>query len=357
MTEFAAPAAAPPAALQVVSLPLETHLRAVLEAEAARWQAFDPRLGEPLAALRALVLGGGKRLRPAFCHWGAVAASGDPDHPALLDAGLALELLHAFALLHDDVMDDSATRRGARTTHLQFADLHVAQGLRGEARRFGEGMAVLLGDLAHALADRAMGGVTPAARQVWDELRVEVDIGQLLDLAATATGSTDEATARRIARCKSGGYTVERPLHLGAALVGGLEASGAALSAFGRPLGEAFQLRDDLLGAFGSTTRTGKPVGDDLREGKPTVLLAHAARAASAPQRKLLDRVGRPDLSASEVVALQELLIDTGARASVEADVSRLRSEALDALAAPELCAAARPALEELAVFVTDRDA
>lgn len=357
MTESAAPAAAPPAALQSVTGPLEAHLRAVLDAEAARWQAFDPRLDEPLAALQALVLGGGKRLRPAFCHWGAVAAGGDPDDAVLLDAGLALELLHAFALLHDDVMDDSDTRRGARTTHLRFADAHAARGLRGEARRYGEGMAVLLGDLAHALADRAMGGVVPAARRVWDELRVEVDIGQLLDLAATATGSTDEATARRIARCKSGGYTVERPLHLGAALAGGLDACGAALSAYGRPLGEAFQLRDDLLGVFGSTERTGKPVGDDLREGKPTVLLAYAARAATPAQRELLDRVGRPDLRGAEVTALQQLLIDTGARAAVEADVSRLRQEALVALEAPGLHLPALPALEELAMFVTDRDA
>jgi geranylgeranyl diphosphate synthase type I len=172
----------------------------------------------------------------------------------------------------------------------------------------------------------------------------------------TAGGSSDPAQAARIERYKSGKYTVERPLHLGAALAGRLGDLAPSLSAFGLPLGEAFQLRDDLLGVFGDATVTGKPVGDDLREGKLTPLVAVAAARADAEGARLLGRLGQPDLADTEVVALQTFLIECGARDEVEASIERLVDESLDALAAAAISDEARAALEELGTFVAWRD-
>ncbi len=278
------PRAAAPPSLTTIAARVDGRLRDLLDAEAARWRAVDPALVEPLEALRHLVDAGGKRLRPAFCYWGFVAAGGDPDDPQVVDVGAAFEMLHAFALVHDDVMDGSPTRRGAPTTHLAFADAHRAAGWRGEDRRFGEGAAILVGDMAHVYADVLLGDAPADAWAVWHELRLELDVGQYLDLLGTARADRDRDAARRIARYKSGKYTIERPLHVGAALAGRLGDLAGPLSAYGDPLGEAFQLRDDVLGAFGDPARTGKPVGQDLREGKPTPLLAAAAeRAAASP--------------------------------------------------------------------------
>ena len=227
------------------------------------------------------MLAGGKRLRPAFCHWGAVAAGGDGDDQLVVDAGAALELMHAFALFHDDVMDDAASRRGAPTTHVVFAGRHEAGNWAGEARRFGEGVAILVGDLAFVFADQLMTLAPPAAWAVWNELRIELNVGQLLDIVGSVRRDRSLAKAERICRYKSGKYTIERPLHLGAALVDpehGVDLFGV-LSDYGLPLGDAFQLRDDVMGAFGDPLRTGKPVGGDLVEGKPTPLLARAVAA------------------------------------------------------------------------------
>ena len=348
--------AAPPS-LRVIAEQVERRLAEVIDAEILRWEAFEPDLEAPLAALRSLVMGGAKRLRPAFCHWGHVAAGGDPDDPRLVDAGAALELLQAFALLHDDVMDGSAVRRGKRTAHLSFAERHSLEAWRGEGRRFGEGVAVLVGDLAHVYADRLLADAPLAAREVWSELRIELNIGQCLDVFGTARASTDLAAARRIARYKSGKYTVEPPLHLGAAFADRLDALSDSLSAYGDPLGEAFQLRDDLLGAFGDSARTGKPVGDDLREGKPTPLLAIAASRVDPQQQELMQRIGDPNLSDDDIAALQALLESTGARATVESDIDRLTAEAIAAIEAAAVEVTATDALVDLAHFIATRDA
>jgi geranylgeranyl diphosphate synthase type I len=345
-----------PAGLTAVAARVEARLAAFLDEERTRWSALDPELAAPLDALGRLVLGGGKRLRPAFCHWGYVAAGGDPSGAAVVDAGAALEFLQAFALIHDDVMDGSSTRRGARTVHLEFGARHAVDGWRGEARRFGEGVAILVGDLAHAYSDRMMAGSPPDAIAVWDELRIELNVGQYLDIVGTAQGDTDLALARRIARYKSGKYTVERPLHVGAALAGRYRELGRALSAYGDPLGEAFQLRDDVLGAFGDTARTGKPVGDDLREGKPTPLLAIATARSSVADDALLARIGAPDLGPDEVRALQRLLVETGALAEVEATIDALTNDAIAAIEQAPVAPDARAALVDLAAFVAWRE-
>jgi geranylgeranyl diphosphate synthase type I len=263
-------------------------MAALLDIEVQRWGTFDDNLKEPFAYLRDLVLSSGKRLRPAFCYWGYVGAGGDPRDQAPIDAGAALELLHTFALVHDDVMDDSHTRRGMETVHWAFRDRHAAAGWAGEGRRFGEGVAILIGNIAFVYADILLAGAPPAAIKVFGELRLEVNIGQYLDLLGTARRDASLELAERICQYKTGKYTIERPLHLGAALADRLDDLAPWYSAYGMPLGEAFQLRDDLLGVFGDSSLTGKPVGEDLREGKPTALYALARRRASGPAAELM---------------------------------------------------------------------
>src|SRR5215207_7014987 len=282
--------------LTVVAERVESRLHRLTERERRRWSAIDTDVADVFDTLATLLLAPAKRLRPAFCHWGFVGAGGDADDPLVADAGAAFELLHAFALFHDDVMDGSAARRGSRTCHLVYADRHKTGRWTGEARRFGEGVAILVGDLAFVYADELMRSAPPAAWDVWNELRLELNVGQYLDILGTARRERDRRVAARIARYKSAKYTVERPLHVGALLAAPERGSALlpALSGYGLPLGDAFQLRDDMLGAFGDERLTGKPVGDDLREGKPTPLLAIATARASARQREVLARVGRP---------------------------------------------------------------
>ncbi len=347
-------AEAPPS-LAVIAARVEDRIRAVLDDELARWAEVDAELIEPFEALRELVLAGGKRLRPAFCHWAFVGAGGELSDSMVVDAGAALELLHTFALIHDDIMDGSATRRAMDTIHVQFEARHALAGWRGEGRRFGEGVAILAGDLAFVYADRMLAGAPRAALDVFTELRIEVNVGQYLDLVGTARGRVPEDAARRICRFKSGKYTIERPLHLGAALAGRMPELGGALSAYGLPLGEAFQLRDDLLGVFGDQAVTGKPVGEDLREGKPTVLFAVAAEAVGGPGTAL-DRYGADDLTDDEIVALQEILVDTGAVKQLEAQIEALVGTAVAALDQSSLTDEATSALTELALYVAGRD-
>lgn len=347
-----------PSSLTVITARVEARLRTLLEHERARWMAVDEALGAPLDALTALVFSRGKRLRPAFCYWGFVGAGGDPDDPRIIEAGAAFELLHAFALVHDDVMDGSATRRGARTAHLVFSDHHEQGRWVGEARRFGEGVAILIGDLAFVYADQLLDGFTPEVLRLWHELRIELNIGQYLDLIGTARAERSRTGTERISRYKSGKYTVERPLHFGAMLAQPDRAAEllAPLSRYGLPLGDAFQLRDDILGAFGDERLTGKPVGDDLREGKPTPLLAIATARATGEERRRLSRVGAPDLSATDIAAIQAALVSTGARAELEGTIERLVAEAVAALGDIPLTETARQALAELAAYIGRRE-
>ena len=370
------PQTAPGALIGAAVDGLDDHLQAVLDREAERWAAVHGRLDEPLELLGGYVAAGGKRLRPTFFLCGYAAAGGDPRSPAALDAAAALELLHAFALLHDDVIDGSDRRRGRPAMHVALAAGHRHRRLNGDARRFGEGVAVLVGDLALTCAERLIGalclngpqpngpqpagpqltGVGPAAagaaaavRAVWDELRTELVMGEYLDVAVAAEGRATPGEALVVARYKSGAYTVERPLHLGAALAGRLDDLGPAFSAFGQPLGEAFQLRDDVLGVFGAEAVTGKPVGEDLREGKQTLLLGLARQMAGPADQPLLDRVGAPDLAPGEVAAIAALLDRCGARRAVEHQIERRYRAALEALAAAPLDGPARCRLGELA--------
>ena len=356
MAPTAARTAVFPAGLEPVADRVEARIDALLAAEQARWIAVDAALGDPIDALRAFVAAGGKRLRPAFCACGFVGAGGTVDDDAVIAAGAALELVHTFALVHDDIMDGSEIRRGRDAVHRDFARRHENGAWRGPARRFGDGMAILVGDFALVYADVLLRGAPAPAHEVFDELRVELCVGQSLDLVGTATARADTATARCIATYKSGKYTVERPLHLGAALAGRLPELAAPLSAVGLPMGEAFQLRDDVLGAFGEEAVTGKPVGDDLREGKPTPLVALATQRATGRDHDLLARLGAPDLTAADVADLQDLFVRTGALDDVEAAIDRLVVEARAALATAPVSDTARGWLDELAAYVAWRD-
>jgi len=347
----------PPSSLVDIARRVTERIDRILAIEETRWTAFDADLAAPVAEVRRLVGSGGKRLRPAFCHWGFVGAGGDPSSEASLDAGAALELLHAFALFHDDIMDGAKSRRGAAVTHEVFAESHRRGGSSGESRRFGEGIAILVGDLAFVYADRLLDHASPEAREIWHELRIELNVGQLLDIMGSASNDRRREKAERICRYKSGKYTIERPLHLGAMLAAPARREEVlpALSRYGLPLGDAFQMRDDVMGVFGDSTITGKPVGDDLREGKPTPLLAIAFERCDATQRAVLDRVGREALDDSDVARVQQVIVDCGALDDMERIIASLAEEAVTALDDVALVGEARERLEELARYVSER--
>jgi len=234
------------------------------------------------------LMAGGKRLRPAFCYWGWRGAGGDPAHDAAaMRASAALEFLQACALIHDDVMDGSDTRRGLPAVHRRFAGLHRTSEWLGSPEGFGVGAAILLGDLCLSWADQVLltagfpDHLVARGKAVYDVMRTELMAGQYLDLLEQARGGGSVERALTVVRYKSAKYTIERPLHLGAALAGADASVVSAFSGYGLPLGEAFQLRDDILGVFGDPQETGKPAGDDLREGKRTVLIAVAVERST----------------------------------------------------------------------------
>ena len=338
---------------------VDEALTTFLHERAASLAEVGAELDPVIAAATSLVLDGGKRLRPTFAYYGwRAAADASADDEALITAAASLELLHACALVHDDVMDSSATRRGKPSAHAAFADLHRRSGWHGDADNFGASAAILLGDLllswADALFDSAALG--PATRAVWDEMRQLVMAGQYLDVLVQARGEFSAQDALRVAMYKTSKYTVEGPLHFGAAAAGGSSATFAALSAYGIPLGEAFQLRDDVLGVFGDPLRTGKPTGDDLREGKRTLLVALAMAAADDAQAALLRaNLGVRDLDDATVVALANVIVATGALDQVEARIVARTTEARDALRTDAINEDARDALDALAVAATQR--
>ena len=342
-----------PEALTIPAGKVDERLAEVLEGYRTEWGELDPLFNETIDLLSNLVLAGGKRVRPAMAYWGFVAAAGDVDSPEIANLGAGLELLQAFALFHDDVMDGSPTRRGVPTAHVAAIAHHQNGDWGGEARRYGEAIAILAGDVSLVLSDVLLADVNADVRRLWNELRIEVNLGQFLDVVGTARGDVPLETAERIVEYKTARYTIVRPLQMGAALAGrnDLEES---LGRIGTPLGVAFQLRDDLLGAFGSPEVTGKPVGDDLREGKPTPLLARARASASKSQNKLLELVGT-NLTPDQIAAVQAIFIDTGAKDAIENQIEELTHESLDAIARTPLSGDANHHLAELATFLASR--
>jgi geranylgeranyl diphosphate synthase, type I len=337
-------------------------LAAFLHRQRARIEAIDAESLAPVAdAVESLVLGAGKRLRPAFAYWGYRGAGG-PDRDEIVAAVAALELVQASAIIHDDVMDGSDTRRGEPAVHRRFATVHRAAGWRGDADGFGTAAAILLGDLCLVWSDELLhsSGVDAAtlarARPVFDEMRTEVTLGQYLDVQTQAAAHSSTRRASLIARYKSGKYTIERPLLLGAALAGASAELAAAYSGYGLPLGEAFQLRDDVLGVFGDPAVTGKPAGDDLREGKRTYLVAAALEAVDEAGRAEIEaRLGDPALDAAGVARLRELIESSGALKRTEHRIAELTAAALAALDSAPVEPTAARTLRALAAAATRR--
>jgi geranylgeranyl diphosphate synthase type I len=350
-----------PAALGHIRDQVGRALRGFLGQQRAALLGAGAELLPGLEALEEL-LAAGKRLRPAFCYWGWRGAGGE-DGQAILAAAAALELLHASALVHDDVMDGSDTRRGRPSLHRRFAIRHAEQRWRGSPESFGMGAAILMGDLLLSWTDgmyHASGlpaGALRRGQAVLDLMRTEMIAGQYLDLLGQAAGDETVDSALRVAEYKTARYTIERPLHLGAALAGFPEGPvPAALSAYGLPLGVAFQLRDDILGVFGDPAETGKPAGDDVREGKRTVLLAIARARAGAAQARVIDeRLGDPRLDEAGAAEVRAVITDTGALATCEAMIGEHIAEALAALGQAPITDEAKAALAELAVAATAR--
>ena len=370
-----APAPDSPTAVdQTVDAAVHLHVEDVLARYLAERRAELPDLARTFAqavdAMSDFALRGGKRLRPTFAWWGWRAAGGEPAGPragAVLHAISALELIQTCALVHDDIMDASELRRGRPTVHVRFTEAHRAGGWLGEPERFGTAAAILLGDLALAWADDMFESaplaqdMRAAARGPWQAMRAEMFAGQYLDVLAQAEGDESQERALGVARLKTAAYTVERPLHLGVALAGAGPDTVEAVKTFGTDIGVAFQLRDDLLGMFGDTEVTGKPAGDDLREGKRTLLMAigldNAARAGRPADADVLRRaLGDPDLTPRTLTRVRELLTDLGAVDELERRIDRLTTSALAALDAAGLADPGVTRLRDLAITATRRD-
>jgi geranylgeranyl diphosphate synthase, type I len=325
-------------------------LRSAIEDELAQFcderKAAVPESTDLIDEILRLLEAGGKRLRPAFCYWG-FRASGALHEPAIVRAASSLELLHTFAIVHDDIMDDADERRGIPTPH-------VVHGL---------GFALLVGDLALVLADALLlgagfdAGVLMSAFGAYSLMRQEVIAGQQLDLVYSSRSNITEDEARRVALLKSGRYSIEKPLVIGGRLANAPEAFIRGLSRFGDPLGEAFQLRDDLLGTFGERANIGKPVDSDVREGKRNLLYATAARGLRGADREFfVGRWGGDDLKEEEIERLKELIEESGARRATEELLARASESAAAALRALPVDAESRAALDELARLAVERD-
>lgn len=357
--------------MSVTSLPerVEDALRQFFTTRAEVVDSVGGGYRDAVATLQSFVLRGGKRVRPSFAWTGWVGAAGDPTGPdaqAVLRACSALELVQAGALVHDDIIDASLTRRGFPTVHVDFADRHRDSGWHGEPEQFGMAAAILLGDLALVWADDMLRESGLSAEQlarvtpVWSAMRTEVLGGQYLDIVGEVAADESVAAATRVNRYKTAAYTIERPLHIGAVLAGADDTLIDAYRRFGTDIGLAFQLRDDLLGVFGDPEVTGKPSGDDLRAGKRTVLLALALEAADATDpivaTSLREAIGA-DLSDDQVDRIRRVLVDLGAVDQVEQRITNLTESAFEALDASGATEEGKARLREAAFAATRRTA
>ena len=347
-------------------------VRGALDAFLASRHSDIAAIGQPVvdavSYLESFVLDGGKRIRPLYAWAGFVGAGGldkaEEAPAAMLRAASSLEFIQACALIHDDIVDASDSRRGNPTVHRSLEKLHRDHNWRGDSARYGESAAILAGDMALVWAEDMFtdSGLSAAAlqraRTAWRGMRTEVIGGQLLDINLEATNSESIELAENVNRFKTAAYTIERPLHLGAAIAGATNKLIAAFRGYGRDIGIAFQLRDDELGVFGDPKVTGKPAGDDLREGKRTVLLAlalqHADTAdptAAATLRRLVGQTDDPD----DIARMAQIIADSGAREQLEERITRLTASGLQHLQAANVAPEVTAMLERLAHKSTAR--
>jgi len=359
---------------------VSAEISAFVREQSSVLDSMGPEL-VPVHLMASQMLCGGKRMRPAFCVWGYVAAAGIPTNEELkplLSAAGSLDVLHVSALIHDDLMDSSDLRRGRPAAHRQFEALHANAGWLGDSAAFGKAGAILLGDLLVMWSAQMLhgAGVEQSALEralpIVEAMRTEVTCGQYLDMVAQAHPLRKRAPAigslrptielalddaSRVVEYKAARYTVQRPCQMGAAIGGGDDELYFALGAYGSPLGRAFQFRDDLLGVFGDPKVTGKPAGDDLREGKRTVLVAHAyAHAGDAGQKLLLQRLGDPGLDEAGISELQRVIVESGAREAVESMINEYHERALKALHDTEISEEGRAGLTAMAEAAVRRE-
>ena len=338
---------------------VNTTITELVDSHIAQWDALGGAVDEHevLAQYRAMALAGGKRLRPAFTFWAFEGAGGSPDDPRVLDAALAVELLHTFALIHDDVMDEAETRRSVDTIHVTYAQRHEELGLRGDSVRYGQNVAILMGDLAFAHAAELITHLPREVIRLFFAMCADLMVGQYLDLEAAAHGVVPGVSrSDQITELKTARYTVINPLRMGAMIAGRHDELGGPLTAYGRPIGHAFQLRDDLLGVFGDPAITGKPVGDDLSQGKGTRLLELGIEATTGDDQAVLLRLGSPAMQADDPERAASILTECGARKHVEETIDRLVDEAVAVIEAAPLTPRAIELLSGAAVLIAHRD-
>jgi geranylgeranyl diphosphate synthase type I len=336
---------------------IDKALQAFLTRERQLLVSIDEELLPVADSLSRYLINGGKRFRPLFAAAGLIGSGGALDQ-ASINAIATLELVHACALIHDDVMDGSDTRRGAPAIHREFESKHRDRKLSGSSENFGVASAILLGDLALVWANKLLteSGISNQAYKrtspLFDLMKVELMAGQYLDVLEQTMKSERVERALKVATYKSGKYSVERPIHFGSLLGSG--ANLESYTEFGIPLGQAFQLRDDLLGVFGDSVETGKPSGDDLREGKRTALVALAVENISD-----LDRFnalfGKPDISSAEITEVQKMIEMSGAPAKIETMIADLTTKALAALDDDAITTEGKNILRFLAQLATAR--
>jgi geranylgeranyl diphosphate synthase type I len=362
------PAAAPsrhPLQVEGLRERVDAALRDFLAHRSTALTEIAPECAEIVHQISAMT-SAGKRLRPAFLYWGWRGAGGE-NNPAVVNAAASLELFQAAALIHDDLIDDSDLRRGMPAVHKRFEGRHSEQGWQGAPEAFGLAGAVLTGDLCLVWTEElfSASGLTAAqlarARPTFDRMRTDLLGGQYLDVLSQVAPQTDPAAmvrrALRVITFKSAKYSVEHPLLIGGTAAGADDQLLAAYSEFGLALGEAFQLRDDVLGVFGDPATTGKPAGDDLREGKRTVLIGRTLEHSTPAQAQVVHRLlGDPELDEDGVQTLREIIVSTGAAAGVERMITSATERAELALAGADLAdAAARDVLTGLVLAATAR--
>jgi geranylgeranyl diphosphate synthase type I len=332
------------------------------------------------------LLQGGKRFRALFCYWAWRASLSESSYhqseqeineseQAIAGIAASLEMFHAAALVHDDLLDQSDTRRGAPAIHKRFESLHKEKQWAGAPERFGVAGSVLVGDLMLGWSSEIFGNallhspnreIESACRDEFSLMRVEVMAGQYLDVLeenAATTRSVKEGVGRaeKVILYKTAKYSIEAPLRIGAAFAGADQSTLNEFTKFGIPLGIAFQLRDDILGVFGDPSVTGKPAGDDLREGKRTVLVALTREALTEQSPSMADSfeelLTSRELDSQQIAFMQKLIQESGALAKTERMITELADRSLDSLESSSLEETAKSALKSLALKVINRDA
>lgn len=347
--------------LQQFKQKFDPLLVAYLDEQIADAQSRDKFTASGLEYCKKMIMAGGKRLRPALAMWGYQGAGGD-DTEAMMQAALSVELLHAFLLVHDDIMDRDATRHGVDTIHERYRkQLRYLLG-EAEAVHAGQSIALVFGDILNAFGNHALFTTNFDKERIFAALTYlqqvihHTIIGQLQDVMAEYRGVATREETLRMYEYKTARYTIESPLVLGAILAGANEAVRAQIHDFAIPLGIAFQIRDDILGVFGDAKTLGKPVGSDIREGKITLLVVTAREKAPACDVKILNELlGKKDLSQDDIAQFRAIITDCGARGHAEQYAEQLISDAHKSLDTVEFTPEIKKILTSLASYMTKR--